>query len=283
LPRSSCFLALSALFVPPVGYGFQVNRAAVIPLYHPLRWLFDYGHMAVQYFWAVSGFVFAHVYFADSTAMRRFWLARVARLWPLLTLVIVAGLQAAYTHINGTAFIYHEQDWKHFLLSIPLAHYWGWQHNQSFNGPSWSLSTEILAYAAFWCCCRPCAARLCWWRCRWPWWCCACSSWAGPTEPVLTCIGYFFLGVAIYGAALRGWLPVPVLLGAAVACVVAGWLATTRWHAEDATILAGTFAVLFATLAIDLADTADRLAFGRQKPPMASISGIFRCRWRWSC
>jgi peptidoglycan/LPS O-acetylase OafA/YrhL len=85
-----------------------------------------------------------------------------------------------------------------------------------------------------------------------------------PNESVLTCIGYFFLGVAIYGAALRGWLPVPVLLGAAVACVVAGWLATTLWHAEDATILAGTFAVLFATLAIDLADTADRLAFGRQ-------------------
>ncbi|PTR11201.1 MULTISPECIES: acyltransferase [unclassified Novosphingobium] len=253
-------------FVPPVGYGFHVNRAAMIPLYHPLRWLFDYGHMAVQYFWAVSGFVFAHVYFADSTAMQRFWLARVARLWPLhlLTLVLVAGLQAIYTHINGTAFIYHEQDWKHFLLSIPLAHYWGWQHNQSFNGPSWSLSTEILAYAAFWVLLPamrrapllvslPVAVIVL--RLFFLGW---------PDEPVLTCIGYFFMGVAVYAAALRGWLPVPVLLGSAVACVAAAWIATTRYHAEDATILAGTFAVLFATLAIDLADKRDLLAFGRQ-------------------
>ena len=40
-------------------------------------------------------------------------------------------------------------DLKHFLLSIPLMQYWGWQDNQSFNGPSWSLSTEILAYLVF--------------------------------------------------------------------------------------------------------------------------------------
>ena len=49
-----------------------------------------------------------------------------------------------------------------------------------------------------------------------------------------------------------------------MACVAAAWIATTRYHAEDATILAGTFAVLFATLAIDLADKRDLLAFGRQ-------------------
>jgi ubiquinone biosynthesis protein len=136
-----------------------------------------------QYFWAVSGFVFAHVYLADSSAMRRFWLARVARLWPLhlLTLVLVAGLRAAYTRINGTAFIYHEQDWKHFLLSLPLAQYWGWQNNQSYNGPSWSLSTEIWPMRCSGCCCRrlrraplsvalPVAVMVL-----------RCSSWAGPT------------------------------------------------------------------------------------------------------
>lgn len=253
-------------FVPPVGYGFHVDREVLTPFYHPLRWLFDYGHVAVEYFWAVSGFVFAHVYLADSTAHRRFWIARVARLWPLhlLTLVLVAGLQGLYTHINGTAFIYHEQDWKHFLLSIPLAHYWGWQHNQSFNGPSWSLSTEILAYAAFWVLlpalrraplmvALPVAVVVL--RLFFLGW---------PDEPVLTCIGYFFLGTTIYGAALRGWLTLPVLVAASVACVAAGWIAATRYHGEDATILAGTFAVFFATLAIDLADRGDRLAIGRK-------------------
>jgi len=252
-------------FVPPVGYGYHVDRAAVLPLYHPLRWLFDYGHAAVEYFWAVSGFVFAHVYLADSTATRRFWLARVARLWPLhlLTLVLVAGLQAAYTHINGTAFIYHEQDWKHFLLSIPLAHYWGWQHNQSFNGPSWSLSTEILAYAAFWVLlpalrrapvlvALPVGAVML--RLFFLGW---------PNEPVLTCIGYFFLGAAIYGALLKGLLPRPALVAASLACLGAAWLASHRFGSEDATILAMTFALLFAMLTVDLSDRHDRLAFGR--------------------
>ncbi|MFK4980032.1 hypothetical protein ACI39V_28120, partial [Klebsiella pneumoniae] len=51
---------------------------------------------------------------------------------------------------HGTGFIYHQQNLKHFLLSLAMAHYWGFQDNQSFNGPSWSLSTEMLAYAAFW-------------------------------------------------------------------------------------------------------------------------------------
>ncbi|MFX5945263.1 hypothetical protein ABTE62_19415, partial [Acinetobacter baumannii] len=83
--------------------------SAVSPLYHQLAWFYDYGHVAVQYFWAVSGFVFAHVYLADPTAHDRFWLARVARLWPLhlLTLVLVALLQATYGGIHGTDFIYH--------------------------------------------------------------------------------------------------------------------------------------------------------------------------------
>jgi peptidoglycan/LPS O-acetylase OafA/YrhL len=89
--------------VPPVEYGFHVRRSAVVPFYHALAWLYDYGHTAVQYFWAVSGFRL-RVYLADTQGRGRFWLARVARLWPLhlLTLMLVAVLQAAYAGLNGT-------------------------------------------------------------------------------------------------------------------------------------------------------------------------------------
>jgi peptidoglycan/LPS O-acetylase OafA/YrhL len=92
----------------------------------------------------------------------------VARLWPLhlLTLMLVAVLQAAYAGLNGTDFIYHQNNLKHFLLSLPLMQYWGWQDNQSFNGPSWSLSTEMLAYAVFWLTLPACAARRWRWGCR---------------------------------------------------------------------------------------------------------------------
>jgi peptidoglycan/LPS O-acetylase OafA/YrhL len=225
--------------------------------------------VAVQYFWAVSGFVFAHVYLADARARSRFWLARVARLWPLhlLTLVLVAVLQGAYGGINGTAFIYHQQDVKHFVLSLFLAHYWGWQGDQSFNGPSWSLSTEILAYAAFWLLLpglrrAPLLLAL-------PVAMLALGLFfAGfPDGAVLTCIGYFFGGAAVYGAALRarqlGGLRPDVLallsVSLAYAAVWLGWV----WHAEDAATLAGTFAALLAMLAIDTADRTDRLGAAR--------------------
>ena len=252
-------------FVPPVNHQFHVDRSVVSPFYHQLAWLFDYGHVAVQYFWAVSGFVFAHVYLADSGARGRFWLARVARLWPLhlLTLVLVALMQAAYNGLNGTEFIYHQQTVKHFLLSLGLAHYWGWQGDQSFNGPSWSLSTEILAYAAFWVLLPGlrraplvlglAAAVL------------ALGLFFGgfPNKPVLTCIGYFFGGAAVYGAALRG-KPGPVVY-AALSSALAGlavWLGMVR-HSSDAATLAGTFAALLAMLAIDTADRTDRLGAAR--------------------
>lgn len=252
-------------FVPPVTYSFQVDRAVVTPLYAQLAWLFDHGHAAVQYFWAVSGFVFAHVYLADAGARGRFWLARVARLWPLhlLTLVLVAGLQAAYSGINGTDFIYHQQTVKHFVLSLALAHYWGWQGDQSFNGPSWSLSTEILAYAAFWLLLPGLrraplvlalvAAMLA-----------LGVFFAGlPNAPVFTCIGYFFGGAAVYGAALRAKpgaaIYAAVSAALAYAAVWLGWV----WQAEAAATLAGTFAALLAMLAIDAADRRDRLGAAR--------------------
>lgn len=254
-------------FVPPVDYGYHVRRSLVSPLYHQLAWLYDYGHAAVQYFWAVSGFVFAHVYLADSNARGRFWLARVARLWPLhlLTLVIVAVLQAAYSGINGTDFIYHEQDMKHFLLSLPLAQYWGWQDNQSFNGPSWSLSTEILAYAAFWLL-LPALRKA-------P---LALAALVGtvmltaffkgaPDKPVLTCIGYFFGGAAVYGAMLKGWLRLPSLVVLGVALLgLAWWLGHHMRRPQDAVTLAATFGMLALVLAADLRDRLDRFRIGRQ-------------------
>ena len=88
-------------FVPPVERHFNVNRA-IQPWYETLGWLYNHGHTAVQYFWAVSGFVFAHVYLADANYKARFWPARIARLWPLhlLTLCLMAILQGIYLALS---------------------------------------------------------------------------------------------------------------------------------------------------------------------------------------
>lgn len=252
-------------FVPPVERHFNVNRK-IQPWYDVLGWFYDHGHTAVQYFWAVSGFVFAHVYLADPEVRRRFWPARIARLWPLhlLTLVLMALLQAIYTARTGTEFVYHTNDLKHFLLSVPLMQHWGWQVDQSFNGPSWSLSTEILAYLAFFALLpvvrrAPLGAGL------------ALGALflgvmlaGGPNRDVTACIGYFFLGCAVYGAALKGWLRPALLVPAALALIAAAFWLKGLWRDGDAATIAGTFGVLFLTLAADIADRTGRLRFGQK-------------------
>ncbi|MFX8856593.1 hypothetical protein ABTM81_20670, partial [Acinetobacter baumannii] len=77
--------------------------------------------------------------------------------------------------------------------------------------------------------------------------------------------GYFFAGAAVYGAALKGWLRLPVLVLGGLALVAAAWYLShhTRHWLEPAT-LAGTFGMPFLTLAIDLADRNDVLRAGRQ-------------------
>ena len=265
-------------FVPPVSFEFHVRRS-ISPFYGQIAWLYDYGHVAVEYFWAVSGFVFAHVYLADPQARGRFWPARLARLWPLhlLTLGVVAVLQAIYTAVNGTAFIYHHQDWWHFVLNVFMAQTWGWQVNQSYNGPTWSLSTEILAYAAFWVL-LPALRRM-------PLALSApvvlamfalvfadilppgapAETMGAKLATVVNCVGYFFAGVMVYGAALRGWLTVPRLIALAPLLAFAGYaLSGMKLHGHDAAILAGTMAALCAMLAIDLTDRDDALRLGRQ-------------------
>lgn len=252
-------------FVPPVERHFNVNRK-IEPWYDALGWFYDHGHVAVQYFWAVSGFVFAHVYLADASAKSRFWPARIARLWPLhlLTLGLMALLQAAYVAQHGTEFVYHTNDLKHFLLSIPLMQYWGWQEDQSFNGPSWSLSTEILAYLVFW-------LVLPWLR-RAP---LLLALPLGtlllglmldeaPNKDVLACVGYFFLGCATYAAALKGWLRPASLLPLGMALVAMAFALKASYRGGDAATVAGTFAVLFLALAADLSDERGWLRFGQK-------------------
>lgn len=253
------------IFVPPVPYHVNVNRA-IQPWYEWLSWFYNHGHTAVQYFWAVSGFVFAHVYLADPAYKARFWPARIARLWPLhlLTLALMAILQGLYFARNGTEFIYHVNDIKHFLLSIPLMQYWGWQEDQSFNGPSWSLSTEILAYLVFFfalpalrraplALALPIGGLLLYAMLK-----------NAPNKDVLACIGYFFLGCATYGATLKGWLRPATLLPLGLALLASAFMLKANYRSGDAATIAGTFAVLFLTLAADLSDDKGRLQFGQK-------------------
>jgi peptidoglycan/LPS O-acetylase OafA/YrhL len=125
------------------------------PFYGLLWPFFEAGEYGVWAFWCISGFIFFWKY-RDAIANRSiggwtFFIFRLSRLYPLhvATLLAVALLQPLYWRLNGFFFVYQNNDIAHFLPQLFLASDWGLVRSDSFNGPIWSISVEVLVYAIF--------------------------------------------------------------------------------------------------------------------------------------
>ena len=124
------------------------------PFYPWLKLWYVNGFYGVQVFWCISGFIFYWKY-GKSIAERgisawRFSALRFSRLYPLhiVTLLFVAAMQVLYHASHGDTFIYSNNDPYHFILQLAMASNWS-QTSESFNGPIWSISVEVLVYAVF--------------------------------------------------------------------------------------------------------------------------------------
>jgi peptidoglycan/LPS O-acetylase OafA/YrhL len=126
-----------------------------LPLYGLLHFFYDSEPYGVWFFWCISGFIFFWKYrdTVDERSMDgwTFFVLRLSRLYPLhlMILLLVAMLQPIYFNLNGCFFVYQENDLRHFLLQIFMASNWGFQNGHSFDGPSWSISIEVLVYVCF--------------------------------------------------------------------------------------------------------------------------------------
>ncbi len=126
------------------------------PLYWMFRPLYDQGWAAVDLFFPLSGFIFYWLY-AETIAQKRlgargFATLRFSRLYPLHTamLLLAAGLQFLYMRRTGHWFIYTANTWPHFFSSLAMAQTWlPPTLDQSFDGPAWSVSIEVLLYGVF--------------------------------------------------------------------------------------------------------------------------------------
>ncbi len=134
---------------PPLGG--DPDRSG-LPFYGPLKLYYEHGFWGVDLFFVLSGFIFFHLYrrpIAEGrTSAGRFFALRFSRLYPLhfLTLLLTAGLQAAFVHHAGQPFAYEGNDTRHFLANLAMVNV----PDYAFNGPTWSLSVEIAMYALFW-------------------------------------------------------------------------------------------------------------------------------------
>lgn len=107
------------------------------------------GYLGVDVFFVLSGLVISHVYLSGALAsyglflhMRFLWL-RVARLWPVHAVIMIALLVAAM--MSGRVLSADDMaDW--FSLTF-LFRQWLLPEAYAWNSPAWSISAEFFAYA----------------------------------------------------------------------------------------------------------------------------------------
>jgi peptidoglycan/LPS O-acetylase OafA/YrhL len=105
-------------------------------------------HVAVDFFFLLSGFVLTHVYhdrFASGCSLpqlRAFLARRIARIYPL-------HLATMFMVIAVARFTLSDDDREQLLPSLVLVQAWGWFDRYALNAPAWSISCEFAAYLAF--------------------------------------------------------------------------------------------------------------------------------------
>ena len=189
------------------GTRFSAFRSASTgpsqPLYFLLWPAYQYGLFAVQFFWLISGLVFAHVYAGSSIGAGEFALRRFARLYPLhaVTLIVVTVLQAISVASTGRTQVIGNFDLYHFVANV-LFFTPNWGRSYSFNSPIWSVTIEEVIYAIFFILCSVIFVR----RAVLPLLLCFVCLFVAMTSPKLMlfaiCGFYFFAGTVLYQVAM---------------------------------------------------------------------------------
>jgi len=151
--------------------AFRGLFAVLIVLYHFSAYGYFYdlpfvrnAHRGVDFFFMLSGFVITSAYLDKIRAAPDFFdfaVKRLGRLWPLhvamlaaLVLLELAKLAVVkFAHVGGgQAPFSGSNDIPSLFANLLLLNGVGLFKDFTWNGPSWSISTELFAYLAFYVC-----------------------------------------------------------------------------------------------------------------------------------
>lgn len=147
--------AIAAIAVVLLHWGEFAAPGSLPPFAQAFGFFYRFGALAVPLFFVLSGFVFAWLY---ATPVRHgritagsFFVLRFSRLYPLffVTFVVIAIEFLLAGNRIGYSFDSLHTDAYHALLTLLMMTGWGLEHGFSFNGPSWTVSTEVFLYGAF--------------------------------------------------------------------------------------------------------------------------------------
>ena len=139
----------------PALTGIRTLLAIFIILFHftpphlgLLYPIIDNGYIFVGMFFLISGYVLTYNY-ADrgSTLVKReFWLARFSRLYPIYLLVLLISFRMVQDEWHARS---HFEFWQGIILTPLVLQGWSPSVATFWNTVAWTLSCEVVLYAAF--------------------------------------------------------------------------------------------------------------------------------------
>lgn len=133
------FVAVTIAFGHTMGYLNKIETECLNKLGIPTLMVF---------FHVLSGFTLAYIYpqLNDRAQVFRFWLARIGRIWPVHILVL-ALIIVCFPERNANNGAW----WWSFFSNATLTQSWfpAFGAPLAFNGPAWTISTELALYLLF--------------------------------------------------------------------------------------------------------------------------------------
>ena len=138
---------IAAFAVAILYHGWLLTGPEVrAALPQPLAWFQLWGWTFVDLFFVLSGYIFGHVYLRagglpEGRDFKGFAVARLARLYPLHLAMLLVTATGFASNPDNTPLT--------FIAHLFMAQAFVGPVSMSFDGPSWSISVEMVCYVVF--------------------------------------------------------------------------------------------------------------------------------------